>query len=196
MTIAYRPACVIAALLLLAGCAQQPNAGAPALKNEMGQLNQRLDHLNVQVSALMQQNALNAQSTSGVYIYPAAQTAAEVDSQIGKLQVSLSQVETEANGSQALLRIRTVDNSPLTPFHATLDWGQVDPASGKPLTADALSQPIAVPAALLPKPDAALELRLSGLTPEQVGFIRLHGITKTTPSSPSPADAAKPLSQQ
>ncbi|WP_213993317.1 DUF3251 domain-containing protein [Sodalis sp. dw_96] len=195
MTIAYRPACVVVTLLL-AGCAAQPNANVPALKSEMGQLNQRLDYLNNQVSALMQQNALNAQSDSGVYIYPAAQTAAEVDSRIGKLQVSLSQVETEANGSRALLHIRTADNQPLTPFFATVDWGQVDPATGKPLTADALSQPIVVPASLLPKSDAAIELRLSGLAPEQVGFVRLHDITKITADSLPPPDAAKPLSQQ
>jgi len=196
MTIAYRPAYVIATLLLLTGCAGQPNANVPALKSEMGQLNQRLDSLNNQVGALMQQNALNAQSTSGVYIYPTAQTAAEVDSQIGKLQVSLSQVETEANGSRALLRISTVDNSPLTPFHATVDWGQVDPASGKPLAADALSQSIVVPASLLPKSDATIELRLSGLAPEQVGYIRLHNIVQLSPNSPLPPDATKPLSQQ
>ncbi|WP_203522410.1 DUF3251 domain-containing protein [Sodalis sp. dw_23] len=196
MTIAYRPACVVVALLLLAGCARQPNANAPALKNEMGQLNQRLDYLNNQVSALMQQNALNAQSTSGVYIYPAAQTAAEVESQVGKLQVSLSPIETEANGSRTLMRIRTTDNQPLTPFSATVDWGQVDPATGKPLTADALSQSIVVPASLLPKSDAAIELRLSGLAPEQVGFVRLHDIIKISPDSPPPPDAVKPLSQQ
>lgn len=196
MTIAYRPACVVVALLLLAGCARQPNANAPALKNEMGQLNQRLDYLNNQVSALMQQNALNAQSTSGVYIYPAAQTAAEVESQVGKLQVSLSPIETEANGSRTLMRIRTTDNQPLTAFSATVYWGQVDPATGKPLTTDALSQSIVVPASLLPKSDAAIELRLSGLAPEQVGFVRLHDIIKISPESPPPPDAVKPLSQQ
>ncbi len=195
MTNDYRPAYAIAALLLT-GCAGQPNANVPALKSEMGQLHQRLDYLNDQVSALMQQNALNAQSTSGVYIYPAAQSAAGIDSRIGKLQVSLDPVETEANGSRALLHIRTADNSPLTPFHAMVDWGQVDPASGKPLTADALSQPIAVPASLLPKSGATLELRLSGLAPEQVGFIRLHEIIEISPDSPPSPDAAKPLSQQ
>ena len=196
MTISYRSAFVIAAGLLLAGCAHPQKTNAPALKAEVGQLNQQVDSLNIQVSALMQQNALNEQSTSGVFIYPAAQTAAQVDSQIGKLQVSLSQVETEANGSRALLRIRSVDSTPLKPFHAMVDWGQVDTASGKPLTADALSQPIAVPTALLPKPEAVIELRLSGLAPEQIGFIRVHDIQEITPASPAAPDATRPMSRE
>ncbi len=196
MTTSYSSFFTVAALLFLSGCAQQSNPKAPSLKGQVSQLNQRLDYLNHQVSALMQQNALNEQSTSGVYLYPAAHTGAQVESQIGKLLVSLGQVETEANGSRALLQIRTADSSPLPPFHATVDWGQVDSSSGKPLTADMLSQPINVPASLLPKPEATIELRLSGLTPEQVGYIRLHGITANTADSPAAPDAVKPLSRQ
>src|SRR5476649_767904 len=184
MTNSYRSFYAVAALLFLSGCAQQPNPQTPALKDEVSQLNQRLDYLNHQMSALIQQNALNERSTGGVYLYPAAQTGAQVESQIGKLQVSLGPVETEANGSRALLQIRTADSSALTPFHAIVDWGQIDASSGKPLTADTLSQPINVPASLLPKPEATIELRLSGLAPEQVGYIRLHGITATGPNSP------------
>ncbi|TKI06310.1 DUF3251 domain-containing protein [Martelella alba] len=196
MPIGYRLALCIAAGGLLAGCAQQRGPGAPALKAEMGQLNRQVDSLNTQVSALMQQNSLNEKSTSGVYIYPAAQTAAQVDSRIGRLMVSLDRVDPEANGSRALLRIRTADNTPLRAFHAMVDWGQVDPATGRPLTADALSQPIVVPTALLPKPEATLELRLSGLAPEQIGFIRVHDILPITPTSPAAADATPPLSRE
>lgn len=196
MTTSYRSLYAPLALLLLAGCAQQTNPKIPALKSEIGKLNQRLQYLNAQASALMQQNALNEQSTGGVYLYPAAQTGAQVDSDIGKLQVTLGTVETEANGARAFLRIRTTDGSTLPTFHAVVDWGQVDPASGKPLTADTLSQPIVVPASLLPKPEATIELRLSGLTPEQVGFVRLRDILRTSPETPPAPDALKPLSRQ
>ncbi|MEA9390778.1 DUF3251 domain-containing protein [Acerihabitans sp. TG2] len=196
MTTSYRSFYAIAALLFLSGCAQQPNPNSSALKGEVRQLNQRLDYLNHQVSALMQQNALNEQSTGGVYLYPAARTGAQVESQIGKLMVSLGPVGTEANGSRALLQIRTADNSPLTAFHAIVDWGQVDPSSGKPLLADTLSQPITVPASLLPKPQATIELLLSGLAPEQVGYIRLHSITANSADNPAAHDAIKPRSRQ
>lgn len=196
MTISYRSLYATLALMSLAGCAQQPNPKIPELKKEIVQLNQRLQYLNDEASALMQQNALNEQSTDGVYLYPAARTGARVESNIGRLQVSLGTVETEANGSRALLSIRTADGSALPPFHAAVDWGQVDPASGKPLTADTLSQPIVVPASLLPKPEATVELRLSGLTPEQVGFVRLRDIIRNAPETPPAPDAVKPLSRQ
>lgn len=196
MTTSYRSFYAIAALLFLSGCAQQPHSTSPALKDEVSQLNQRLDYLNHQVSALMQQNALNERSTGGVYLYPAAHTGALVESHIGKLMVSLGPVGTEANGSRALLQIRTADNSALRPFHAIVDWGQVDPSSGKPLIADTLSQPITVPASLLPKPEATIELRLSGLAPEQVGYIRLHSITANNADNTAAPDAIKPLSRQ
>ncbi|WP_413734913.1 DUF3251 domain-containing protein [Sodalis sp. RH21] len=193
MTTGYRSFYAIAALLVLSGCAQQSNPKIPALKSEVSQLNQRLQYLNDQVSALMQQNALNEQSTGGVYLYPAAQTGAPIETDIGKLLVSLGTVEAEANGSRAVLHIRTADSSTLAPFHAVVDWGQVDTTSGKPLTADTLSQPITVPASLLPKPEAAIELRLSGLAPEQVGFVRLHDFIRNTPETPAAPDAVKPL---
>lgn len=66
-------------------------------------------------------------------------------------------------------------------LHGIVDWGQVDAATGKPLTANALSQPIFVPASLLPRTEATIELQMSGLTPEQVGFIRLHDIQRDKP---------------
>lgn len=196
MTTSYHSLWGCAALVLLSGCANQTNPKIPALKSEIAQLNHRLEYLNGEAGALLQQNALNEQSTGGVYLYPAARTGAQVDSAIGKLQVSLSPVENEANGSRALLTIRSADGSALPAFHASVDWGQVDTASGKPLTADALSQPIVVPASLLPKPEATIELRLSGLTPGQVGFIRLHDILRNTPDTPPAPDAVKPLSRQ
>ncbi|NDL64980.1 DUF3251 domain-containing protein [Acerihabitans arboris] len=196
MTTSYRSLYAGASLLLLAGCAHQSNPKIPELKSEIVQLNQRLQYLNDEASALMQQNALNEQSADGVYIYPAAQTGAQIDSGIGMLLVSLGTVEAEANGSRALLHIRTADRSTLPAFHAVVDWGQVDPASGKPLTADTLSQPIVVPASLLPKPEATIELRLSGLAPEQVGYIRLRDIIRNAPETPPAPDAVKPLSRQ
>lgn len=196
MTNTYRTLGALVALSLLGGCASSTNPELPALRNQVVQLNQRLQYLNDQASALLQQNALNEQSTSGVYLYPAAKTPAGVESEAGKLTVSLGPVEAEANGSRALLHIRSADSAALVALHAVVDWGQVDPTSGKPLTADTLSQPISIPASLLPKPEAVIELRLSGLTPEQVGYIRLHDIVKSSAANPPAADATKPQTRR
>ncbi|MFC3394764.1 DUF3251 domain-containing protein [Brenneria rubrifaciens] len=178
----YRMLAILAALFILTGCAQQRQM--PTLQNQLKQLNQQLQTLTSQATALEQQNALNAQSISGVYLLPTAQSHAMLQSDIGKLSVSLSHIETEANGTRALLHIRTIDSSRLPAFSAQLDWGQIDPVSGKPLTRDSQTQSFTVTPTLLPKAAAAIELRLSGLSPEQLGFIRLHHLEEVSAQPP------------
>lgn len=115
---------------------------------------------------------------------PAANNAARLHSNLGELSVSLSHVKTEANGAQALLHVRTLSQASLPAFKAVVEWGQLDAVTGKPLTADALSQPIATPDSLLPKTEYSFELRFSGLTPEQLGYVRLHSVEPTTAAVP------------
>ncbi|MEO9318271.1 DUF3251 domain-containing protein, partial [Serratia ureilytica] len=98
---------------------------------------------------------------------------------IGELSVSLSHIKSEANGAQAQLHVRILSQATLPPFKAVVEWGQLDAATGRPLTAEALSQPIASADSLLPKPGQDFELRFSGLTPEQLGYIRLHSLVAT-----------------
>lgn len=162
-------------VLLLASCAT-PHQTTP-LQREVGQLNRQLQALTTQTLALEQQNAINKQSTSGVYVLPAAQSSAILQSAIGKLSVSLSHIEPEANGTQAVLHINLLDGTALPAFSAQIDWGQTDPVSGKPLASDMLTQTITVDNALMPKTQAQVALRLSGVMPEQLGFVRLHQVT-------------------
>ena len=56
-------------------------------------------------------------------------------------------------------------------------WGVSDPASGQPLAADSLSQRISVPASLMPRSTVTVPLRLSDLTPDRLGYVRVHEVT-------------------
>ncbi|MCL6326282.1 DUF3251 domain-containing protein [Pectobacterium polaris] len=183
----YRVLTFLPALILLAGCAEQRQM--PKLQNQIGQLNQQLQTLTDQATALERQNALNSQSTSGVYLLPAAQTSTVLESSIGRLNVSLRNIETEANGTSALLHIRTLDAKGLPAFGAQLDWGRLDPVSGKPLAGDTQTQSFVVSPTLLPKAEAIIELRLSGLPPEELGFVRLHQVQEI--QSPPPVAATE-----
>ena len=127
-------------MLMLAGCSAPPQP--PTLQREVGQLNRQLQTLTAQALALEQQNTLNSHSTHGVYLIPAAKNSAILQSNIGKLSVSLSHVEPEANGTQALLHVRLLEGTALPSFHAQLDWGQIDPISNKPLQSDTQTQPL------------------------------------------------------
>jgi hypothetical protein len=52
-------------------------------------LSKEMTQLNQQTVKITQQNALNAKSTSGVYLLPEAKTPARLKSQIGTLRMSL-----------------------------------------------------------------------------------------------------------
>lgn len=174
MTISYRQVCLLTTMILLAGCAQQREV--PKLTNQVVELKQVLGELTAQATALERQNRLNQDSTSGVYLLPTANNAAKLQSSVGELSVSLNYVKSEANGSQAILTVRTLSGQYLPGFTATLEWGQLDTATGMPLTAQAQSQKIQSANSLLPKTEQIFELRLSGVSPEQLGYIRLHSV--------------------
>ncbi|MFC0226776.1 DUF3251 domain-containing protein [Serratia aquatilis] len=182
MTISYRKVCMIAALILMAGCAQ--NREVPKLKSQVVELKQMLGTLAEQALALERQNRLNQNSSTGVYLLPNANSAARLNSSVGELSVSLSEVKSEANGSQAMLSIRALPGQFLPNFTATVEWGPLDTATGMPISAEAQSQPLQSRSSLLPKTEQVFELRLSGVTPQQLGYIRLHGLT---PQSAAPA---------
>lgn len=174
MTIRYRQVCLLTAMILLAGCAQ--NREVPKLTNQVVELKQVLGELTEQATALERQNRLNQSSTSGVYLLPAANNAARLHSSVGELSLSLNYLKSEANGSQAILYVRTLSGQYLPGFTATLEWGQLDAATGMPLTAQAQSQQIQSASSLLPKTEQIFELRLSGVTPSQLGYIRVHSV--------------------
>ena len=174
-----------ATLLSLAGCAQQ-NPQMPELKTEVGQLNQKLQRLTDLAVALEQQTTLNRQSTNGVYLLPAAKSAALVKSDIGQLEVQLTRVAPDAIGVQAVLEIKNTSGQPLPPFTASLSWGQLDPVTGKPLTVDMQTQNITVEADLLPGPVKTFEVKFSQVTMETLGFVHLHNIVATVPPSAAP----------
>ncbi|MGM3175005.1 DUF3251 domain-containing protein [Dickeya lacustris] len=164
---------ILAALIVVTGCTKPPTN---RVQSELGQINQQLHTLADRAIALEQQNSLNASSTAGVYLLPAAQNRALLDSHIGHLSISLSKVEAEANGARALLTIRAMDAQALPAFQAMLDWGPLDPVSGKPLTGDTQTQTLVFPLAQPPASQLTVEVRLANLTPEQLGFIRFHTV--------------------
>jgi outer membrane murein-binding lipoprotein Lpp len=168
-------------LALLSGCSSTPpGPQVNQLHREVSQLNQQMQHLTTQASALEVQGQLNSHSQQGAWLVPQANTPVELQTQLGTLRLSLSQVEGETGGTRANLNIRATDDKPLPSLHATVVWGQLDPASAKPLNADSLSQTVEVPAALLPQSSVSVPLRLSGITPEQLGFVRVHKVEAET----------------
>lgn len=184
---------VALSLVTLSGCSSTAsNPQVRELHQEVSQLNQQMQHLTTQASALEIQGQLNGQLQQGAWLVPQANTPVALQTQLGTLRLTLSPVTAEASGSRATLTVRSMDDRPLPALHATVIWGELDPATGKPLRSDSLTQTVAVPASLLPQHSASIPLRLSGLTPQQLGYVRVHNVTGDAPIQTSPAAPANP----
>ncbi len=65
-----------------------------------------MTQLNQQTVKITQQNALNAKSSSGVYLLPGANTPARLESQIGIHCVCRRDIAADADGTRLTLRIQ------------------------------------------------------------------------------------------
>ena len=176
-------ACAVA---LLSGCASAPSSPkVNQLHQEVSQLNQQMRHLTNQASAIEIQGQLNSNSTQGAWLVPQANTPVELQTQLGTLRLSLTHLAAEASGARANLTISATGSEPVPALHARVVWGELDPATGKPLEASSLSQAIDVPAALLPRASVRVPLRLSGFAPGQLGFVRVHDVVRDAPAVPA-----------
>ncbi|WP_435954931.1 DUF3251 domain-containing protein [Dryocola sp. BD626] len=174
MTKTYLRFFLVGSLMSLTACAQQTEVRQ--MRHEVGSLNQEMMKLSDQTVKLTQQNALNAKSTTGVYLLPGSNTPARLNSQIGNLQMSLSNVAAEANGTRATLTIKGESNEPLPAFTGKVEWGQIQGTTDSFQEVNVQTQQIDAPASILAPSDVTLPLRLSGITPDQLGFIRIHDI--------------------
>lgn len=169
---------LVVSAALLAGCASAPPSAheVSKLHNEVSKLNQEMGQLTRQAGALEQQNNLNSHSNQGAWLVPTARTAVVLQSQLGDLRLSLSNIEPDGNGSQALLHIRAASGELPAGFSAQVEWGERDLVSGRPMPAGSQVQTIHVAAALVPRTEATVALRLSNLPPEQLGYLRVHDV--------------------
>ncbi|QGN36865.1 DUF3251 domain-containing protein [Klebsiella oxytoca] len=174
MTRRYLKLAIVGSIFTLSACAQQSeirqmNQSVSTLSKEMTQLNQ-------QTVKITQQNLLNAKSSSGVYLLPGAKTPARLKSQIGTLRMSLLNISPDGDGTRLTLRIQGESNDPLPAFSATVASGQISGTTDSYQEVNVQNQLISAPASVLAPSDVDIPLRLNGVTPEQVGFIRIHDI--------------------
>lgn len=174
MTRRYLHVLLLGSLFSLSACAQQSEVRQ--MNQSISSLNTTMNKLNQETLKITQQNALNAKSTSGVYLLPGSNTPARLNSQIGTLRMSLVNVAPNADGTRATLRIQGESNDPLPAFSATVEWGQIQGTTDSFQELNVQTQLINAPASILAPSDVDIPLQLNGLTPDQLGFIRIHDI--------------------
>ncbi|HCN98597.1 MAG TPA: hypothetical protein DIT59_18365 [Leclercia sp.] len=174
MTRRYLHVLLLGSLFSLSACAQQSEVRQ--MNQSISSLNTTMNKLNQETVKITQQNALNAKSTSGVYLLTGSNTPARLNSQIGTLKMSLVNVVPNADGTRATLRIQGESNDPLPAFSATVEWGQIQGTTDSFQEMNVQTQLINAPASVLAPSDVDIPLQLNGLTPDRLGFIRIHDI--------------------
>ena len=165
MTRRYLRILLVGSLFTLSACAQQTEVRE--MKQSVNTLNAAMNKLNKETVKI---------TSSGVYLLPGANTPARLNSQIGTLKMSLVNVAANADGTRATLRIQGESNDPLPAFSGTVEWGQIQGTTESYQEVNVKNQLFTAPASTLAPSDVDIPLQLSGLTPEQLGFIRIHDI--------------------
>lgn len=170
---------LLGSLFSLSACMQQSEVRQ--MKHSVSTLNKEMTQLNEETVKITQQNRLNAKSQSGVYLLPGSNTPARLESQIGTLRMSLVNISPDANGTALTLRIQGESSDPLPVFSGTVEYGQIQGTTENFQEVNVQNQLINAPASILAPSDVDIPLQLNGISPEQLGFVRIHDIQPVSP---------------
>jgi hypothetical protein len=178
MTRRYLRILLVGSLFSLSACAQQSEVRQ--MHQSVSTLNKEMNQLNQETVKITQQNSLNVKSTRGVYLLPGSNTPARLNSQVGTLRMSLINIAPNAAGTRVTLRIQGESNDPLPAFSGTVEYGQIQGTTDNYQEVNVQNQLINAPASVLAPSDVDIPLQLNGITPEQLGFVRIHDIQPVT----------------
>ena len=179
MTRRYLRIALLGSLVSLSACAQQSEV--KQMHQSISALSSEMTQLNKETVKITQQNALNAKSTKGAYLLPGTNTPARLNSQIGTLRMSLRNVAANAQGTALTLRISGESNDPLPAFTGTVEWGQIQGTTEQYQEVNVQNQLFSAPASVLAPSDVDIPLQLNGVTPDQLGFVRIHDVQPANP---------------
>ena len=170
---------LLGSLFSLSACVQQSEVRQ--MKHSVSTLNKEMTQLNEETIKITQQNKLNAKSQSGVYLLPWSNTPARLESQIGTLRMSLMNISPATNGTALTLRIQGESSDPLPAFSGTFEYGQIQGTTENFQEVNVQNQLINAPASILAPSDVDIPLQLNGISPDQLGFVRIHDIQPVSP---------------
>ena len=94
--------------------------------------------------------------------------------------MSLINIAPNAAGTRVTLRIQGESNDPLPAFSGTVEYGQIQGTTDNFQEVNVQNQLINAPASVLAPSDVDIPLQLNGMTPDRLGFVRIHDIQPVT----------------
>ncbi len=148
---------------------------------ELAVLRARLDSLQLVVKKI-EFDAKYADFFSKVdgiaYLTPGSSGYSLIQSDLGKLAVSLEDVRPYANGTRIVLSIGNLTSATINGAKASIEWGSVDSA-GSPRNEAAKSRDATFAEHLPAGAWTQVPLVLDGVLPAEFGFVRIKDVTHT-----------------
>lgn len=173
----YRRILVISTLALLTGCINE---------EKMSSLDLRVKHLEDTIRSLKFENQglrskiedheLLRNLRELAYLTPNSAKYSIIDTDIGKLTVSLLNIQPYANGSKVTLRIGNLTTAHILGLKVNIDWGTVD-SQGNPNNSDARSREVSLGEIAFSGSWMNTDVVLEGIPPASLGFVRLHDVS-------------------
>ena len=160
MTRRYLRIALLGSLVSLSACAQQSEV--KQMHQSISALSTEMTQLNKETVKITQQNGAN--------------TPARLNSQVGTLRMSLRNIAANAQGTAVTLRIQGESNEALPAFTGTVEWGQIQGTTEQYQEVNVQNQLFSAPASVLAPSDVDIPLQLNGVTPDQLGFVRIHDV--------------------
>jgi len=152
-----------------------------ALSKQLIELKTEVDGLRRDVETLRQESATTdamKRLEEVAYLTPGAEGYSLVTTDLGRMTVSLADVQPYANGSRVKLNFGNLTSATITGAKATLEWGSVD-EKGMPQTASTRSREIRFTESLRAGAWTYVPVVLEGVPPSELGFVRIKEVGHT-----------------
>lgn len=164
---------VLALLLPTAGCVGGNRVSA--VEGKVKELEVKVKDLTTQVAKVEREASWDRafkMLDSVAYLTPGSDGYSIVQFELGRVTVSLKNIEPYANGSRVTLRIGNPTSATLEAVKAILEWGKVD-AKGMPLSESERQREVTFTRSVRPGAWTDVQAVLEGVPPVELGFVRV-----------------------
>ena len=160
--------------VLSGGCAERKQVSV--LEEKFADLTRQLTELKSEVETLRREKSFDEllrNLDSIAYLTPGSDGYSVIQSDLGRMTVSLSNIEPYANGSRVTLQFGNPTSANLNGAKAKLEWGSVD-EKGSPRNESARSREITFSQSLRAGAWTNVPVVLEGVQPKELGFVRVR----------------------
>ena len=160
--------------VLSGGCAERKQVSV--LEEKFADLARQLTELKSEVETLRREKSFDEllrNLDSIAYLTPGSDGYSVIQSDLGRMTVSLSNIEPYANGSRVTLQFGNPTSANLNSAKAKLEWGSVD-EKGSPRNESARSREITFSQSLRAGAWTNVPVVLEGVQPKELGFVRVR----------------------